>query len=91
MEVPGDIKGELCHMKTHLDQRNGTMSPTGPPPSCFHKHGTFRDCVSWLVVGTLGASGNSVPEGVVHFYYVSVMCWRSVGVNLVSVVKHTNN
>lgn len=24
MEVPGDIKGELCNMKTHLDQRNGT-------------------------------------------------------------------
>ncbi|KAF0040149.1 hypothetical protein F2P81_008384 [Scophthalmus maximus] len=23
MEVPGDIKGELCNMKTHLDQRNG--------------------------------------------------------------------
>ncbi len=25
MEVPGDIKGELCNMKTHLEsQRNGT-------------------------------------------------------------------
>lgn len=24
MEVPGDVKGELCNMKTHLDQRNGT-------------------------------------------------------------------
>jgi len=25
MEVPGDIKGELCNLKTHLDsQRNGT-------------------------------------------------------------------
>ncbi|KAI4819029.1 hypothetical protein KUCAC02_004310 [Chaenocephalus aceratus] len=23
MEVPGDIKGDHCHMKTHLDQRNG--------------------------------------------------------------------
>ncbi|XP_029917961.1 polycomb group RING finger protein 3 [Myripristis murdjan] len=23
MEVPGDLKGELCNMKTHLDQRNG--------------------------------------------------------------------
>ncbi|KAG7274249.1 hypothetical protein CRUP_035652 [Coryphaenoides rupestris] len=23
MEVPGDIKGELCNMKTPLDQRNG--------------------------------------------------------------------
>ncbi|KAM4555141.1 polycomb group RING finger protein 3 isoform 1-T1 [Odontesthes bonariensis] len=23
MEVPGDIKGELCNMKTHQDQRNG--------------------------------------------------------------------
>lgn len=29
MEVPGDIKGELCNMKTHLDQRNGTLSPHG--------------------------------------------------------------
>lgn len=28
MEVPGDIKGELCNMKTHLDQRNGTISST---------------------------------------------------------------
>lgn len=28
MEVPGDIKGELCNMKTHLDQRNGTISTT---------------------------------------------------------------
>lgn len=27
MEVPGDIKGELCNMKTHLDQRNGTNAP----------------------------------------------------------------
>lgn len=26
MEVPGDIKGELCNMKTHLDQRNGTLA-----------------------------------------------------------------
>lgn len=25
MEVPGDIKGELNNMKTHLDQRNGTF------------------------------------------------------------------
>lgn len=25
MEVPGDIKGDLCNMKTHLDQRNGTL------------------------------------------------------------------
>ena len=26
MEVPGDIKGELCSMKQHLDpQRNGTV------------------------------------------------------------------
>uniref|UniRef100_A0A3Q3RZY2 Polycomb group ring finger 3 n=1 Tax=Mastacembelus armatus TaxID=205130 RepID=A0A3Q3RZY2_9TELE len=23
MEVPGDIKGELCNIKSHLDQRNG--------------------------------------------------------------------
>lgn len=28
MEVPGDIKGELCNMKTHLDQRNGTVHIT---------------------------------------------------------------
>lgn len=28
MEVPGDIKGELCNMKTHLDQRNGTLRLT---------------------------------------------------------------
>lgn len=28
MEVPGDIKGELCNMKTHLDQRNGTFHRT---------------------------------------------------------------
>uniref|UniRef100_A0A3Q3D7X0 Polycomb group ring finger 3 n=1 Tax=Hippocampus comes TaxID=109280 RepID=A0A3Q3D7X0_HIPCM len=25
MEVPGDIKGELCNIKTHLDHRNGTV------------------------------------------------------------------
>lgn len=28
MEVPGDIKGELCNMKTHLDQRNGMLPLT---------------------------------------------------------------
>lgn len=28
MEVPGDIKGDLCNMKTHLDQRNGTLQLT---------------------------------------------------------------
>lgn len=28
MEVPGDIKGELCNMKAHLDsQRNGMFYP----------------------------------------------------------------
>lgn len=31
MEVPGDIKGDLCNMKTHLDQRNGTLHLTRPP------------------------------------------------------------
>ena len=31
MEVPGDIKGELCNMKTHLDQRNGTLHPNTFP------------------------------------------------------------
>lgn len=30
MEVPGDIKGELNNMKTHLDQRNGTFRRSGP-------------------------------------------------------------
>lgn len=30
MEVPGDIKGDLCNMKTHLDQRNGTLHLTCP-------------------------------------------------------------
>lgn len=29
MEVPGDIKGDLCNMKTHLDQRNGTSHLRG--------------------------------------------------------------
>lgn len=32
MEVPGDIKGELCNMKTHLDQRNGTTQRTRLAP-----------------------------------------------------------
>lgn len=35
MEVPGDIKGELCNIKTHLDQRNGTISPTLRLPAVF--------------------------------------------------------
>ena len=37
MEVPGDIKGELCNMKTHLDQRNGTAPRphTHPPAAVF--------------------------------------------------------
>ncbi|KTF81256.1 hypothetical protein cypCar_00011024 [Cyprinus carpio] len=31
MEVPGDIKGELCNMKTHLDaQRNGDLKSEDP-------------------------------------------------------------
>ena len=30
MEVPGDIKGDLCNMKTHLDQRNGALRLTCP-------------------------------------------------------------
>uniref|UniRef100_A0A8C6V431 Polycomb group ring finger 3 n=1 Tax=Neogobius melanostomus TaxID=47308 RepID=A0A8C6V431_9GOBI len=30
MEVPGDIKGELCNVKSHLDQRNGTCTPPTP-------------------------------------------------------------
>lgn len=30
MEVPGEIKGDLCNMKTHLDQRNGTLHLTRP-------------------------------------------------------------
>ncbi len=35
MEVPGDIKGELCNMKTHLDQRNGTVQLTDAPLTGF--------------------------------------------------------
>lgn len=35
MEVPGDIKGELCNMKTHLDQRNGMP----PPYTCSCRDG----------------------------------------------------
>ncbi|KAK2904504.1 hypothetical protein Q8A73_011161 [Channa argus] len=31
MEVPGDIKGELCNMKTHLDQRNGDAKSEDTP------------------------------------------------------------
>ncbi|TWW55432.1 RING finger protein 3 [Takifugu flavidus] len=34
MEVPGDIKGDLCNMKTHLDQRNGTV-PSPVLPASF--------------------------------------------------------
>lgn len=30
MDVPGDIKGELNNMKTHLDQRNGTSHHLQP-------------------------------------------------------------
>lgn len=30
MEVPGDIKGDLCNLKTHLDLRNGTLHLTCP-------------------------------------------------------------
>lgn len=36
MEVPGDIKGELCNMKTHLDQRNGTFHHSLPLPAVFY-------------------------------------------------------
>lgn len=37
MEVPGDIKGELCSMKQHLDpQRNGTVHSRPPEP--MHTH-----------------------------------------------------
>ncbi|XP_077387863.1 polycomb group RING finger protein 3 isoform X1 [Festucalex cinctus] len=31
MEVPGDIKGELCNMKTHLEQRNGDTKSEDTP------------------------------------------------------------
>lgn len=38
MEVPGDIKGELCNMKTHLDQRNGMVHVTHAASASFYKH-----------------------------------------------------
>lgn len=34
MEVPGDIKGELNNMKTHLDQRNGMFRFLQPRSGC---------------------------------------------------------
>ncbi|MEQ2180196.1 Polycomb group RING finger protein 3, partial [Goodea atripinnis] len=43
LEVPGDIKGELCNMKTHLDQRNGTNAPITQMPLLFRNIGPSQN------------------------------------------------
>lgn len=65
MEVPGDIKGELCNMKTHLDQRNGTICPVLP--------------LSAVSINTQGIHTRTWGSFLTHYHHgrLSVCSWFS--------------